>query len=196
MAKIITVDFRRDTLFAVERDDGVFVAVKPICDSLGLAWNKQLERLKRDAILAEGMTVMVMPSVGGAQETTLLKLELINGWLLTIDDKRIPDPAVRERVLTYKRECYSVLFHHFYGRTIGERVGEIIEPPNRTEEAEPTKVRLVTEARHTFGVPSAAQLWFKLGLPVVPAMYHDPRQMELIDYTRVKTEGPPETEAA
>jgi hypothetical protein len=36
MGKIVTVDFRNDTLFAVERDDGVFVALKPICDSLGI----------------------------------------------------------------------------------------------------------------------------------------------------------------
>ena len=62
------MEFRQDNLFAVERDDGVFVAMKPICDSLGLAWNKQLERLKRDTILAEGMTVMVVPSPGGAQQ--------------------------------------------------------------------------------------------------------------------------------
>ncbi|MRN76835.1 MULTISPECIES: phage antirepressor N-terminal domain-containing protein [unclassified Brucella] len=41
MSKIITVDFRNDTLFAVERDDGVFVAVKPICDTLGLSWGSQ-----------------------------------------------------------------------------------------------------------------------------------------------------------
>ena len=36
-----------------------------IVDTLGLAWNKQLERLKRDPILAEGMTMTVLPSVGG-----------------------------------------------------------------------------------------------------------------------------------
>ena len=30
MGQIITVNFRNDTLFAVERDDGVFVAAKPI----------------------------------------------------------------------------------------------------------------------------------------------------------------------
>ena len=103
MGKIITVDFRNDTLFAVERDDGVYVAVKPISDTLGLAWNKQLERLKRDPILAEGMTIMVMPSVGGIQETTCLKLELVNGWLFGIDESRVKDEETRQRVLAYKR---------------------------------------------------------------------------------------------
>lgn len=181
MANIVTVDFRSDTLVAVERDDGVFVAVKPICDTLGVNWNKQLLRIKRDSILSEGMTIMVIPSTQGAQETTLLRLDLVNGWLFTLDENRVRDEATRQRVLTYKRECYAVLFRHFYGRTV-ERpsTGEVIEPPPEVGEPDGPKVRLVTEARHTFGTQAAAQLWFKLGLPIVPGMYHDPRQAELL----------------
>lgn len=179
-AKIITVDFRSDTLFAVERDDGLFLAVKPICETLGIAWQKQLERLKRDPILCEGITVTVIPSVGGPQETTLLRLDLVHGWLFTIDESRVKDEETRQRILAYKKECYATLFRHFYGKAQQVHVGEIIEPPPNAEEAEGPRVRLVTEARHTFGVQSAAQLWFKLGLPVVPAMYKDPRQFEFL----------------
>jgi hypothetical protein len=184
MSNIVTVDFRNDTLFAVERDDGVFVAVKPISDALGLKWASQHDRLNRDPILSEGILVMGIPSVGGMQETTCLKLELVNGWLFTIDESRVKDEETRQKVLAYKRECYQTLFRHFYGH--GKRAqGETINPPQDTEEAEGPKVRLVTEARHTFGIQSAAQLWFKLGLPVVPAMLHDPRQIS-IDYSGIK----------
>lgn len=35
---------------------------------------------------------------------------------------------------------------------------------------ETTRLRMVREARQTFGVRAAGQLWFGLGLPVVPAM--------------------------
>jgi hypothetical protein len=37
----------------------------------------RLERLKREAILTEGMPMMVIPSVGGTQETILLRLDLV-----------------------------------------------------------------------------------------------------------------------
>lgn len=37
--QLITVEFRGDTLFAVDDVDGVFVAVKPICDRLGMSWS-------------------------------------------------------------------------------------------------------------------------------------------------------------
>lgn len=186
MGKIITVDFRQDTLFAIERDDGVFIAIKPICETLGLAWNGQLERIKRDAILSEGMRVIRIPSPGGSQESACLSLDLVNGWLFTIDDARIKDEEVRQKVLAYKRECYGVLFKHFYGKAEQVLHGQAIDPPQATEEAEGPKIRMVTEARHTFGNPSAAQLWFKLGLPVVPAMLHDPRQPGLFDYSAIK----------
>lgn len=183
MGKIVTVDFRNDTLFAVERDDGVFVAVKPICDSLGLAWGSQHNRLLRDTILAEGVFTMKMPSVGGVQETTCLRLDLVNGWLLTIDESRVKEEC-RDLVLTYKRECYSVLFQHFYGkqgRPGHEDEGELLA-------AETAKVRIVNEARHVFGAQAAAQLWVKLGLPIAPAMMHDPRQLTFINLDTVKTE--------
>lgn len=187
-AKIITVDFRQDTLFAVERDDGVFVAVKPIVQALGLDWKAQHRRINDDAILAEGMVIMTIPSVGGPQETVCLRLDLVNGWLFTIDESRVRDEEIRQKVLTYKRECYAVLFRHFYGKATAPAANEN-EVPRVTDEAEGPKVRMVTEARHSFGIPSACQLWIKLGLPVVPAMLHDPRQGDLLNYNNIRTDG-------
>lgn len=115
MSKIVTVDFRSDTLFAVERDDGVYVAIKPICDTLGIDWKGQRDRIARSPVLSEGRCVMPLPSVGGTQETVCLRLDLINGWLFGIDAERVR-PECRDRVLEYQRECYRVLFEHFYGK--------------------------------------------------------------------------------
>lgn len=183
MTNIITVDFRQDTLFAVERDDGVFVALKPMCDAMGIEWRPQRERLTRDPILAEGRITMVLPSPGGPQETVCLRLDLVNGWLFTIDESRVKDEDTRQKVLAYKRECHAVLFKHFHGKPEWARSADA---PPVTEEAEVPRVRLVTEARQTFGTASAAQLWFKLGLPIVPAMLHDPRQADLLEYNKIK----------
>jgi len=185
MGKIVTVDFRNDTLFAVERDDGVFVALKPIVASMGLDWKAQHRRVSEDAVLKEGVVTMTMPSVGGVQETTCLRLDLVNGWLFTIDESRVKDEATRQRVLAYKRECHGVLFQHFYGKRLNPEVAFEDEPA----ENESVKIRLVNESRQVFGTQAAAQLWFKLGLPVVPAMVHDPRQLSLLDYTLVKSAG-------
>lgn len=195
MGQIITVNFRGDDLYGFDEDDGTFVALKPIVESMGMAWNGQYERVNRDPILSEGVRMMRTPFTrGGSQEVICLKLELVNGWLFTIDAGRIKDEAVRERVLIYQRECYAVLYKHFYGRSQPERTAAIEGVPNADEPMQ-VKRSLVTEARQTFGCQSARELWFKLGMPTTPSMYADDRQYEFT-YTAIKRDPPPAEQAA
>lgn len=189
MGKIITVNFRGDELYGFENDDGIFVALKPIVESMGMSWSGQFERVKRDAILAEGIRVMRTPFArGGDQEAICLKIDLINGWLFTIDDSRIKDEAVRDRVLLYKRECYSVLHRHFYRGGMEKPAERIeLEDHEQAHESENVKLRMVTECRQVFGNRAAGQLWFQSGLPIVPAMIEEARHMTLFDYDAIKT---------
>lgn len=182
MGNIVTIHFRQDTLFAVERDDGVFVAVKPICDSLGVAWVPQLRKLKDDPVLSKGVTTMVIPSVGGAQESTCLKLEKVNFWLAKMDSRRIKDENAREKLIAYQEECADVLFGHFQGKRKQPQIALDEEP----SESENVKLRMVTEGRQIFGTQASAQLWFHLGLPIVPAMRQDPRQLTIFDYSSIR----------
>lgn len=186
MGNIVTVNFRGDQLYGFENDDGTFVAVKPIVDSMGVSWEGQRQRLNRDPILSEGTCVMQVPfGRGGDQDCTCLKLELINGWLFGIDTARIKDLGVREKVILYQRECYGVLSKHFSSKSspLGDKSPEHMDD---AQENDNVKLRMVNESRQVFGNQAAAQLWFRLGLPVVPAMLQDPRQLNLLDYSVVK----------
>ena len=183
---IVTVAFRNDTLFAAERPEGVFVAVTPICRSLGLDAKKQRERIQRDPILSEGGATMALPSPGGEQETFCLRLDLLHGWLFTIDESRVSD-AARARVLAYKRECYAVLARHFGASGSNRQGGDLIEP--RTDEPLALRRGLLTECRQTFGVQPARELWLRLGLPIVPSMLADPAQGELFTYTALRRDA-------
>ena len=140
--------------------------------------------------------MQVARSLFGVSEVTCLKMELVNGWLFGIDSSRIKDETVRERVMMYQRECYSVLHKHFYrGAERPEVV--VIEDHEQAHESENLKVRLVTECRQTFGPRAAGQLWFQTGLPIVPAMIEEARPMNLFDYDKIKTaEGDGTTKAA
>jgi hypothetical protein len=179
MGKIITVNFRGDELYGFEREDGTYVALRPIVEAIGLDWSGQLQRLKRDPILSEGVVIIPTPFTrGGAQEAVCLKFDLVNGWLFTIDSARIKDAVTRERVLVYQRECYRVLFKHFYGEQDSEK------PVHETESV---RVRMVSEARQTFGTRVASHLWLKLQLPFVPSMVDGTSQADLFDYARMKT---------
>lgn len=58
---LTTLDFHGSNLFAVDRDGDVCAAIKPISEP---------KRLRRTPILAEGVAITTMPSVGGAQDPT------------------------------------------------------------------------------------------------------------------------------
>lgn len=172
MGEIVTVNFRGDELYGFRQDDGVFVALKPIVEAMGMDWSAQYRRVQRDPVLAEGIAIMATPfGRQGGQEAVCLKMELVNGWLFTIDSERIPNPEVRDRVLLYKRECYEVLFKHFYKGGLTENEAVDYEPDLSLPVGERRK--LVTEARQSYGTAVSRALWFKLGLPTVPEMSID-----------------------
>ena len=94
---------------------------------------------------------------------------------------------MREKVVLYQRECYGVLFKHFYKGARPASEPLTLEEHEESSNPEGQKVRLVTECRQTFGSKASGQLWFHLGLPTVPAMIEQSRQYSLLDFEAIKT---------
>lgn len=106
------VTFHGATLITVSIDGVAHVALKPICDAIGVQWMAQLKRIKRHPVLSEAMSVMDLPSNGGDQQTVCLPLDKLNGWLFGVTASRTR-PEIRERLIQYQRECFDVLAGHF-----------------------------------------------------------------------------------
>ncbi len=94
----------------------VYVPIRPLCDYLGVSWPGQRERINRDPVLSEvGATVRVTRTEGDrevARELLCLPLDFLNGWLFGISALRVKED-VRERLITYQRECYRILARAF-----------------------------------------------------------------------------------
>jgi P22_AR N-terminal domain len=169
----IPVQFRGATLYGVRIGGVVFIALKPIVTAMGIAWHGQLERVKRDPILRQGIRMMRIPSVKGEQESVCLRLSLVNGWLFKIDSGRIKDPTTRALVQVYQRDCYEVLWRHFsMGRAL---------PDRRTASNENRSIKMVHEARMIFGNRVAAKVWHIRGMPEVDGMDDAFKQGDLFD---------------
>lgn len=112
----VTVDFYGDeipTALVVIDEDGRQVIYVPcgLVEYMGLSWPGQWERIKRDAVLSEivqGVRVTRTPEEGGTQVMLCLPLDYINGFLFGINANRVK-PELRDRLITYQRECYQVL---------------------------------------------------------------------------------------
>ena len=95
--------------------DEQMIAIRPICEALGIDYSRQLKKIKDDADL--GSVVGVTPTTGAdgkTYEMCVLPVEFIFGWLFTINPANVNEES-REAVRRYRIECYRALYRHFTG---------------------------------------------------------------------------------
>ena len=112
------VPFHGETIIIIETASGAFTPVKPLCERFGVSIQKQLEKFRR---VPErwGVTLMVIPSARGEQETACLPVSKLAAWLVGIDISRIK-PEYREALTLYQNEADRVLDAHFRLRQHGQ----------------------------------------------------------------------------
>ena len=109
-----TISFNHQSLVTFEQNGIHYTAMKPICENIGLAWEPQLARIKRDDVLSSTMIVMIMVAEDGKKrEMICLPIEYINGWLFGIDINRCK-PEIRDTLIKYKKECYQALHDYWF----------------------------------------------------------------------------------
>ena len=119
-SELIPMSFDNDLIGVVEENGQYFVAMKPVCEALGLDWSTQRQIMKDDPVL--GSMVGNKPTVGKdgkEREMVCLPLNFLNGWLFKIDASRYEGER-RGKIMRYQRECYEVLADHFLPRISAE----------------------------------------------------------------------------
>lgn len=109
--KLVPVPFHGDTIMAIETPAGRFVALKPICERLGLDFSAQFRRINREPE-RWGVAVMAIPSGRGVQETVSIPLNRVAAFLFTVTVSRVK-PEIRDALALYQAEAADVLDRHF-----------------------------------------------------------------------------------
>lgn len=90
--------------------NGIFwVAIKPICDALGIEFTRQFKNVNNDEILSQ--LLAKQPMVGADNRTrnmVSLPEEFIYGWIFSIKSNATG-------LKDYKMQCYRVMFAYFHG---------------------------------------------------------------------------------
>jgi hypothetical protein len=111
-----TIDFYGDELVAAQDEAGtVWVPVKQLSDSLGLAWAGQYERIKRDAVLsteARFIRVTRINPTGGRPDVVALPLKYVRAWLFGVNANRVK-AELRDRLIAYQREVIELIDRAF-----------------------------------------------------------------------------------
>ena len=113
--QVITVNEKEILIISYYNEK--YVAIKPICEAIGVDYSSQLKKIKDDPIL--GSTVVLTTTVGADENNRkmqTLPIRYIFGWLFRIDSRNVKT-EIRDSVEKYQRECYDLLFDTFTKRT-------------------------------------------------------------------------------
>ena len=99
----------------IATSDEQLIAIRPICEALGIAYERQSTKIKEHPILSSTVTLRVMVAADGKQrEMFCLPIRYVFGWLFTINPANVNEEA-REALTAYQHECYEALYRHFFG---------------------------------------------------------------------------------
>jgi hypothetical protein len=108
------LEFNGKTIYFLAKDGQYWIAVKPICEALGVDYIQQFKNVKKEKILAGALCKhTIHDTTNRLQEMVCLPEFYIYGWLFSVR-------SGSKGLEAYKWKCYEVLYNHFHG-TIGGR---------------------------------------------------------------------------
>lgn len=104
------VPFHGQQLLTIKDGDTIRVAMRPICEAVGLDWKAQYNRINRHPVLSTCvvMSTTQLPGDTQSREVVTLPLDYLNGWLFGIDTNRVK-PEIQGLLIEYQRECFAAL---------------------------------------------------------------------------------------
>lgn len=107
MKELTQIPFHDTTIYTTA--DGTHVALRPVCDSLGLDADGQLQRLKRQPWTCTVIMPVQVPGDNQSREMVFIDRRTFTMWLATIDTGRVKNERTRELVRTYQCEAADAL---------------------------------------------------------------------------------------
>ena len=109
------LEFNGKKIMFLGKDGIWWIAIRPLCESLNVNYNRQFQNLKKHKILCQLFAEQQMVAADGKfRKMVSLPEFAIYGWLFQIESEA-------EGLVEYQWECYSVLFEHFHGAITGRK---------------------------------------------------------------------------
>ena len=121
----VRIPFRNWSFIAWANTQGsdARIAIKPICEAIGVAWPAQHDKIKRDPKFNCNDIVMVA-SDGKQRSMATLPVKELNGWLFGINSKKV-SPEVADALLDFQRYCFDAIYAAVSGSANTSVVAEL-----------------------------------------------------------------------
>lgn len=130
MKELAQIPFHNTTIYTTA--DGAYVALRPVCEALGLDANGQWQRLQRQS-WATACMMHAVAADGKRREMTFIDRRTFTMWLATIDTGRVKDERAHSLLDVYQREAADALDKYFNeGAAVNPRAVEASAPATTT----------------------------------------------------------------
>jgi prophage antirepressor-like protein len=109
------LEFNGKTLVFLAVNGEYWIALKPICEVLGVDYIRVFRNTKEDAVFGQLLSDQAMVAADGkTRKMASLPEKWIYGWIFQLESKS-------PELLQYKKLCYEVLNDYFHGTITGRK---------------------------------------------------------------------------
>lgn len=109
------VEFHNSKLVGIQKDGKIYTPLRNFCEILGVDTSGQLQRIKRDETLVQGLVKISSLTNGGEQEINVIDINYLPLWLTGIKVNQCKE-EVREFLLDFKLKAKDILTTAFIGK--------------------------------------------------------------------------------
>lgn len=109
------LEFNGKVIYFLGKEGQWWIAIKPICEALGVDYERQRKNFKIDPFWDQLPSIQtVVAADNKARKMLCLPEPYIYGWISNIQSSS-------PELIAYRRECYEVLYNHFHGAIGGRK---------------------------------------------------------------------------
>lgn len=112
--ELATIQFNNINILTIKENDRIYVAMRDVCNGLGIDWEGQRQRIMRHDVLST-CTCNIQAQIPGDDQSRsiiTMPIEYLQGWLFTIQTGSVK-PEIRHQLIEFQRECFHVLHDYW-----------------------------------------------------------------------------------
>lgn len=117
------------SLLTSEHEGEPYIALRPLCEALGMDWKSQHARTAKNPQFHCG-DITTVDAQGRNYPMVCLPVRQVGMWLCTINARRVK-PEIRDRLIAFQEGLQVVIHEHLTGRLTLERVQQLENAVNQ-----------------------------------------------------------------
>jgi len=109
-----------------EKNGTRWVALKPICDILGVEYKRQAKRVRENQLISVGVHKYTSPRDGKSYDMLCVDVDCIGEWIFGINPNKVK-PEIKERMYLFRKKLQAVLYAAVTGHSDVNQIATLVE---------------------------------------------------------------------